>query len=93
MSRFCRRVLPHLVLTVCSVVAAFTSVDSLAAADAAARPNILWLIAEDFGPHLGCYGTKEVTTPNLDRTGGRRRALHAVLHDRARSARRADRRS
>jgi arylsulfatase A-like enzyme len=35
--------------------------------DAAARPNILWLIAEDFGPHLGCYGTKEVTTPNLDR--------------------------
>jgi N-sulfoglucosamine sulfohydrolase len=31
------------------------------------RPNILWLIAEDFGPHLGCYGTKEVFTPNLDR--------------------------
>ncbi len=67
MSRFCRRVLPHLVLALCSVVAAFTSVDSLAAADAAARPNILWLIAEDFGPHLGCYGTKEVSTPNLDR--------------------------
>ncbi|HEX2521900.1 MAG TPA: sulfatase-like hydrolase/transferase, partial [Terriglobia bacterium] len=31
------------------------------------RPNILWLIAEDFGPQLGCYGTKEVLTPNLDR--------------------------
>jgi len=31
-----------------------------------AQPNILWLIAEDFGPHLGCYGTKEVFTPNLD---------------------------
>jgi N-sulfoglucosamine sulfohydrolase len=30
------------------------------------RPNILWLIAEDFGPHLGCYGTKEVWTPHLD---------------------------
>jgi N-sulfoglucosamine sulfohydrolase len=30
-------------------------------------PNILWLIAEDFGPHLGSYGTKEVFTPNLDR--------------------------
>ncbi len=30
------------------------------------RPNILWLIAEDFGPHLGCYGTKQVSTPNLD---------------------------
>jgi arylsulfatase A-like enzyme len=33
---------------------------------APAQPNILWLIAEDFGPHLGCYGTKEVSTPNLD---------------------------
>lgn len=31
------------------------------------RPNILWLIAEDFSPHLGCYGTREVWTPNLDR--------------------------
>lgn len=38
-------------------------VTSLAAAE---RPNILWLIAEDFGPHLGCYGTKEVSTPVLD---------------------------
>src|ERR1041385_2167589 len=34
---------------------------------AAPRPNILWLIAEDFGQHLGCYGTKEVRTPNLDK--------------------------
>src|SRR6187455_2212883 len=31
------------------------------------KPNILWLVAEDFGQHLGCYGTKEVWTPNLDR--------------------------
>ncbi|WP_193211945.1 sulfatase family protein [Luteolibacter marinus] len=31
------------------------------------KPNILWLIAEDFGQHLGCYGTPEVHTPNLDR--------------------------
>jgi N-sulfoglucosamine sulfohydrolase len=30
------------------------------------RPNILWLIAEDFGQHLGCYGTREVSSPNLD---------------------------
>ena len=30
------------------------------------RPNILWLVAEDFGPHLGCYGTEQVWTPNLD---------------------------
>lgn len=37
------------------------------AADPNARPNILWLIAEDFGPHLGCYGEKLVATPQLDR--------------------------
>jgi arylsulfatase A-like enzyme len=40
------------------------------AAPAAEKPNILWLIAEDFGQHLGCYGTKEVWTPNLDRLAG-----------------------
>ncbi|EDL58874.1 arylsulfatase [Gimesia maris] len=30
------------------------------------RPNILWIIAEDMGPELGCYGTPEVKTPTLD---------------------------
>lgn len=33
----------------------------------AERPNILWLVAEDFGPELGCYGTPQVSSPNLDR--------------------------
>ena len=33
----------------------------------AKRPNILWLIAEDFGPHLTSTGTKEVWTPNIDK--------------------------
>jgi arylsulfatase A-like enzyme len=32
-----------------------------------ARPNILWLIAEDIGPDLGCYGNPDARTPNLDR--------------------------
>jgi len=31
------------------------------------RPNILWLIAENIGPDLGCYGTPLVRTPRLDR--------------------------
>lgn len=35
-------------------------------ASAADRPNILWLIAEDFSPDLGCYGVAEVRTPNID---------------------------
>lgn len=30
------------------------------------RPNVLWLIAEDFGVELGCYGVKEAETPRLD---------------------------
>ena len=32
----------------------------------AAKPNILWIIAEDMGPELSCYGTPEVKTPALD---------------------------
>ena len=31
-----------------------------------ARPNILWILAEDFSPDLGCYGNDLVRTPNLD---------------------------
>lgn len=38
---------------------------------AADRPNILWLIAEDFGNQLGCCGTREVSTPNLDTLAAR----------------------
>ncbi len=34
---------------------------------AADRPNVLWIIAEDLGPLLGCYGYPLVKTPNLDR--------------------------
>ena len=30
------------------------------------RPNILWIIAEDMSPDLGCYGNQVVTTPNID---------------------------
>ncbi|MEI6713131.1 MAG: sulfatase [Verrucomicrobiota bacterium] len=34
---------------------------------AADKPNILWLIAEDMGPALSCYGNRDITTPNIDR--------------------------
>jgi len=30
------------------------------------RPNILWLVSEDNGPFLGCYGDPLARTPNLD---------------------------
>ena len=31
------------------------------------RPNILWLVSEDNGPFLGCYGDQNASTPNLDK--------------------------
>jgi uncharacterized sulfatase len=29
-------------------------------------PNILWISSEDHGPHMGCYGDRYATTPNVD---------------------------
>ena len=34
---------------------------------AAPRPNIVWITAEDLGPHLGAYGDELARTPALDR--------------------------
>ena len=31
------------------------------------RPNIIWIMAEDMGQDLACYGMKGVRTPNLDK--------------------------
>ena len=30
------------------------------------RPNILWIVGENLKLDLGCYGAKNVHTPNLD---------------------------
>ena len=51
-------------------VLAFLSLLTLslqAAPNPQSKPNILWLIAEDLGPELTCYGTPQVWTPNIDR--------------------------
>ncbi|MEW4455638.1 sulfatase [Bremerella sp. JC817] len=31
------------------------------------RPNIVWIIADDLGPELACYGYEGVSTPQIDR--------------------------
>lgn len=31
------------------------------------RPNILWILGDDLGPQLSCYGHPLVRTPNIDR--------------------------
>lgn len=54
-----------LTVVIASLVCGVTTL-CFAASKTSTKPNILWLIAEDFGQHLGCYGTKEVWTPNLD---------------------------
>jgi len=50
-----------------SLIAATVTRGAVAADAPARKPNILWLIAEDLGPHLACYGASEVSTPSLDR--------------------------
>ncbi|SVD99000.1 uncharacterized protein METZ01_LOCUS451854, partial [marine metagenome] len=40
---------------------------SLGQAQAATKPNILWIVGENFSLDLACYGQKNVSTPNLDR--------------------------
>lgn len=36
------------------------------AAEETRRPNILWIVGENFALDLGCYGASNVRTPNLD---------------------------
>jgi len=31
-----------------------------------AKPNIIWIMLEDWCPDLSCYGSKELNTPNID---------------------------
>src|SRR4051794_13277997 len=53
------------------LVAGLLVFSSSAGAAEPAAPNILWLSSEDHGPHLGCYGDRYATTPNVDRLAAR----------------------
>jgi iduronate 2-sulfatase len=66
---------------VVAVLAFVLPLSGLLAASAevsAPKPNILFLIADDLAPRLGCYGDKAAITPNLDRL-----AREGVLFNRA----------
>ncbi|NBD38104.1 MAG: sulfatase-like hydrolase/transferase [Verrucomicrobia bacterium] len=51
-----------------SLAAAVTLCPLLAAQEN--RPNILWIVAEDLSPTLGCYGDDAATSPELDALAG-----------------------
>ena len=48
----------------CLVLGILVFTSSLAAQT---LPNVLFIMADDLRPELGCYGVKHVVTPNLDR--------------------------
>jgi uncharacterized sulfatase len=55
-------------LTAPPCIGAFISLLLLFASGLAAeRPNIIWVVGEDMGPEIGCYGDAHAVTPNLDR--------------------------
>jgi len=53
-----------LLLFTCALLAQASPLD---AADAAGKPNILWIIAEDACKDFGCYGMEAALTPHIDR--------------------------
>ena len=45
-----------------------------------ARPNIVFILSDDHSyPFLGCYGTKEMQTPNIDKFAGEGLKFHRMF--------------
>jgi len=57
------------------------SLQGVAMAQEAERPNVLFLIADDLAVRLGCYGDEAAVTPHLDRL-----AAEGILFERAYAA-------
>ena len=49
----------------CGTACCFSSM--MRAQQDVSRMNVLFIMADDMRPELGCYGVKEVKTPNMDR--------------------------
>ena len=60
------RRLPLIPLLLAGMMPSVQGDDARADRPKARQPNILWLIADNIGPDLGCYGVELVRTPRLD---------------------------
>jgi hypothetical protein len=54
-------------------------------------PNIVWVLSEDIGPQLSCYGEKQVRTPRIDKFASRSGAILRGSEGRRRALRSAKR--
>ena len=43
------------------------SINDAGAEEKTRSPNILWIVAENMGPDLGCYGAPLAKTPRVDK--------------------------
>ena len=65
-SRNASRMLGTLSRSLAAILTSLLVSGGSAAAAETAMPNVLWLSSEDHGPHLGCYGDRYASTPNVD---------------------------
>lgn len=63
---------------VCVTVASMQAAEANAKAANKKHMNVLFIMADDLRPEMGCYGVKDIHTPNFDRF-----AKGAVLFDNA----------
>jgi arylsulfatase A-like enzyme len=68
-ARFSRRHRPAFARFVVGLTAVLFALQTFSATrtDPPSRPNILWIIGDDLGVELGCYGLSQMRTPNIDR--------------------------
>ena len=63
-------------LIIPSVFLSLSTASAVHAAEQTIRPNIVLIVADDLGyGDLGCYGQKQIATPNIDRLAAEGRRL------------------
>ncbi|MDW7691488.1 sulfatase-like hydrolase/transferase [Flammeovirgaceae bacterium SG7u.111] len=54
-------------ITIISLFLSFASCTKTEEGKVLEKPNIVWIVSEDNGPFLGCYGDEFATTPSIDK--------------------------